>query len=59
MTNEELLKERAELLPDRVVMKRRRKGRKNRQPRAIGCWHIMGFYPPGHPCFYGDYENFD
>ncbi len=46
MTNEELLRERAELLPDRVVMKRRKK---RRGPR----WHcttvnVLGAVPVCH-----------
>jgi hypothetical protein len=37
--------------------------RKKRGPRRVkdspNCLAAMGLYPPGRPCFYGDYHNFD
>jgi hypothetical protein len=43
MTNEELLKEKAELVPDRVVMKRRGK-----KKRDWDKWSEMWHCPPPH-----------
>jgi hypothetical protein len=61
VTNEELLKEKAELVPGRVLMRRHKNRRRGLHPRerGVGCLQVMGVYPPGSPCFMGDYENFD
>jgi hypothetical protein len=64
MTREELLRQGAELLPSRNMMHvigRRFKKKKYPIPppeerEGIACVRMVGYYPPGHPCFDGHYH---